>query len=433
MMPKVLVAISFGFALAVPLTFWLLKKVLIKSKARHFQVSLALGLPTAWFVFLLQTSFAVPVVVITVAFSLLVVALELTLRRLVSKSLNAYGSFKHGRSGGGVEYAEAKEAAGTYPDDYLTEDFWMEQKRARRSFDNQKLEFKKNKPNITVTHKIAQECSVNYAQYKVLNGIRNTTDDLRSDWKDLTKVFLLGGSPLSGQEVPDRLTSSSFLQRIANDHEIKIRVVNCGWSGSSVLGRTEFLKDLAVENSIVVFVFGVNDSGWYDRKSKKLSIDSVGLPLRALRAVIDLNSILASFFYSKISPWYYRKSSIRAVNDAIESLKDAYEFCTRNSAKMISILEPNLYTRRLTHGYENRLISRFNRDLRTHIIESYKKYEDWIKTVHYGVSATHIFDNSNNSLFLDWSHVNARGNEIIAKFIFDELRKRELVGGLHEA
>ena len=118
------------------------------------------------------------------------------------------------------------------------------------------------------------------------------------------------------------------------------------------------------------------------------------------------------------------------MNDAIEALKDAYEFCIRNSAKMIAILEPNLYTRRLTHGYENRLISRFNRDLRTHIIESYKKYEDWIKTVHYGVSATHICDKSNHSLFLDWSHVNARGNEIIAQFIFDELKKRELVVGV---
>ena len=427
MLLKVAIAILAGFAIAVPSTFWLLKKVRIKSKIRHFQVSLAIGLPTALFVFLLQTSFAVAVIVITVTVLLLVVALELTLRRLISKSLNAYGSFKHGRSGGGVEYSEAKEAAGTYPDDYLTEDFWMEQRRARRSLNNQKLEFKRNNPNMTVTHKIAQECSVNFRQYKVLNGIRNTTDDLSTDRKDLANVFLLGGSPLSGQEVPDRLTSSSFLQRIANDHEIKIRVVNCGWSGSSVVGRTEFLKDLAVENSIVVFIFGVNDSGWYGRKSKKLSVDSVGLPLRALRAIVDLNSILASFFYNKISPWYYRKYSIRAVNDAIESLNDAYEFCIRNSAKMIAILEPNLYTRRLTHGYENRLISRFNRDLRTHIIESYKKYEDWIKTVHYGVSATHICDKSNHSLFLDWSHVNARGNEIIAQFIFEEMQKRKLI------
>ena len=433
MVPKVLVAISAGIAIVIPLTFWLLKKLRIKSKIRHFQVSFAIGLPTALFVFLLQTSFAVPIVVVTVTVSLLFVALELTLRRLVSRSVNSFGTFKHGRSGGGVDYAEAREAAGTYPDDYLTEKFWLEQRDARESFTNEKLEFKKNNPNVTVTHKIAQECSVNYEQYKVISGIRNTTNEPETDCPDLTKVFLLGGSPLAGYEVPDRLTSSSYLQRIANGHEIKIRVVNHGMGGSSVLGRTELLKELVVAKSIVIFIFGVNDSGWYNRKSKKLSVDSVGLPLRVLRAIVDLESVLASFLYNKISPWYYRKSSTRAVNDAIDSLKSAYEFCISNSAKMISILEPNLYTRRIHHGYETRLVSRFNRDLRTHIIESYKQYEDWIKTVPFGVSATQIFDNSKDSVFLDWSHVNARGNEIIAKFIFDELQQRKMLDGLSEA
>ena len=89
MVPQLLVAILVAFVFAIPLTFWLLKKVRIKSKIRHFQVSLAIGLPTALFVYLLQTRFAVPVVVVTVTVSLLFVALELTLRRLISKSLNA--------------------------------------------------------------------------------------------------------------------------------------------------------------------------------------------------------------------------------------------------------------------------------------------------------------------------------------------------------
>ena len=85
MLAKVLVAILAGFAIAIPSTFWLLKKVRIKSKVRHVQVSLALGLPNSLFIYLLQTSFVVPIVIITVAFSLIVVALELTLRRVASK------------------------------------------------------------------------------------------------------------------------------------------------------------------------------------------------------------------------------------------------------------------------------------------------------------------------------------------------------------
>jgi hypothetical protein len=427
-MSKVLVAIAVGFAISVPLTFWLLKKVRIKSKARHFQVSLAIGLPTALFVFLLQTTFVVPVVVITVTGSLLVIGLELTLHRKVSNTCSRSGLFSHGKPGHEQEYPEAKEAAGNYPYDYLTEDFWMEQKQARMSLDEQKLEIKKNNPHVTLSHEIAQGCSVDYGEYKVRNGFRNTTDVPEFDSQDFTRVFLLGGSPLSGPEVPDRLTSSSFLQRIANENKVKIRVINCGWDGSGVLGRTELLKDLVVAKSIVVFVFGCNDSGWYDRKARKLSVDNAGWQLRALQLLVCNGSALAFYLYDKVSPWYYRKNSSREVKSLIETFKIAYEICISNSAKMIAILEPNLYTRRLASGYENRLLSRFNRDLRTLIAESYKQYEHWIKTIPYGVSATHIFDNAPASVFLDWAHVNARGNEIIAKFIFEELQRRGMLG-----
>ena len=427
MMAQVLVTILAGFVVAIPSTFWLLKKVRIKSKARHFQVSLAIGLPTALFIYLLQTSFALPVVVITVVLSLLVVALELTLRRVALKTSKNLVSFRHGRSGGGLSHAEAKEAAGSYPDDYLTEKFWLDQRQARRNLAAQKLEYKIVNQTETATHKIDSVTNVMCGEYSVSNGIRNTTDGHKGDVQDSLTVLLLGGSPLVGNEVPDRLTSSSFLQRMANDHKININVVNGGASGSSVLGRTKLLKDLIGATSIAVFVFGVNDFGWYDRKLKKLVIDCVSLPLRNLRAIVDLGSEVANFTYEKISPWYYRKASRNAVNVATETLNDAYEFCNLNSVHMIAILEPNLYTRQTLHGYENQLINRFNRDLRTLILESYKYYEAWIKTVPYGVSATHIFDMSNSSVFLDWCHLNARGNKLIAEFIFDELQRRSII------
>ena len=128
MVAKIFVAILAGTAVAIPSTFWLLKKVRIKSKIRHVQVSLALGLPVALFVFLLQTSFALPIVIITVAFSLLVVTLELTLRRLISKSPYTKVTFDKGKNGTLVPFEEARTAAGTYPDDYMTKEFWLEMK-----------------------------------------------------------------------------------------------------------------------------------------------------------------------------------------------------------------------------------------------------------------------------------------------------------------
>ena len=67
--------------------------------------------------------------------------------------------------------------------------------------------------------------------------------------------------------------------------------------------------------------------------------------------------------------------------------------------------------------------------MRSLLLDAYRRYEEWVKETPYAVSATHIFDNAAAPVFLDWAHVNARGNEIIAKFIFDELEKRELVSG----
>ncbi len=65
--------------------------------------------------------------------------------------------------------------------------------------------------------------------------------------------------------------------------------------------------------------------------------------------------------------------------------------------------------------------------MRTLVKDAYKRFEFWIDSVPFGVSATHIFDNSKDSIFLDWTHVNARGNELIANFIFEELKRRKLL------
>ena len=82
---------------------------------------------------------------------------------------------------------------------------------------------------------------------------------------------------------------------------------------------------------------------------------------------------------------------------------------------------------RTKSDYEKKLERRFSQDIRTLISNSYKHYEEWVKKVPFGVSATHIFNNAPSSVFLDWAHVNARGNEFIAKFIFEELKKRNLI------
>ena len=426
-MTKSLAAILAGFAIAVPLTFWLLKKVRIKSKARHFQVSLAIGLPTALFVFLLQTSFALPVVAITVMVSLLFVALELTLRRLVSKLPASRIGLDNGRIGSGVAFDEARAAAGAYPDDYMTKDLWLEMQEFMKSRSLQKSNFKaKNVSGLPVdSFKMHAGIDFQSPNYVMRQGVRNTTDVPGEH--HIKRLTLFGGSTVLCEEVPDRLTNASFLQRLLNESNQNIRVINCGASGATSIDRVQMLMGFSdtLEGDVVVFYFGDNDSGWIDHQTGKLSQQLVWIAVRALKAMSEFGLETARWMYGELSPYSFRKFSRAAVAHTVESLNAASNYCQSKGAHMVAILQPNLYTLRTKSQYERQLEKRFSIDMRSLVLDAYMRYEEWVKETPYAVSATHIFDNAEAPVFLDWAHVNARGNEIISKFIFEELQRRK--------
>ena len=231
-------------------------------------------------------------------------------------------------------------------------------------------------------------------------------------------------------EVPDRLTIASFLQRLITPLSNSIQVVNCGMSGATAVDRYQMLMEIVEvkHGDVVVFYFGDNDSGWIDHQSGKLSNELIPLPVRVLRGLADSGLEAARWLYGTLAPKFFLKFSRLAVMDTIVALQNAHKYCISQGAQMIAILQPNIYTLRTKSEYEMTLEKRFSQDLKTLIIQSYKQYEEWLKTVNYGVKATHIFDNARSSFFLDWAHANARGSELIAEFIYNELSSRKLIG-----
>ena len=434
MVAKSLVAILAGFAIAVPSTFWLLKKVRIKSKIRHFQVSAALGMPVASFIYLLRTSFAVPVIVITVTLSLLVVALELILRRLISKCPDAKVTFDKGKNGTLVPFEEARAAAGTYPDDYMTKDFWLEMKSYTVNRSEQKKKFKSENKDFKIQQtRLDLFSSINFDgnQYNVKNGRRFTTD---SPQKSNRNLFCLGNSTTFCEEVPDRLTYPSFLQREINSHELFIKVINSGAAPATLYDAFESFSSSGANelssNDIVVILFGVNECGWISQSTGTRATAEIWLWLRALGGLANFGFQLPTWLYLKLSPLSFRKFSRSAAKETIEILTNAYENYSNQGVEMIALLQSNIYTLHKKSEYEKMLEGRFSQDMKTLVKGAYKRFEVWISSVPFGVSATHIFDNAGAPVFLDWTHTNARGNEIIAKFIFEELKKRELVVGM---
>jgi hypothetical protein len=440
MVAKVLVAIAVGFAIAVALTFWLLKKVRIKSKVRHFQVSLAIGLPTALFVFLLQTTFMWPVLIVSFFVSVIVITIESILRYLVRGTRKLEVSFDQEQNGSQVSFDQARIDSGLYPDDYLTEDVWSEM----QSFLRQRA--LQSKP-VNIAKKLGTEIegipykrlrgfqiyrhiSIKGPNFSISDGIRNTTDIDKSLCSN--KIFIFGGSTVFCDEMPDHLTSASFLQRLINQKTKSMAVVNCGWSGASMLDRTKMLKELVNFDSgdMAVFYFGDNDSGWHysTEDGIHLSEELVPLPVQATKFLSTTFGFeIAGWVYNELAPRWMRKYSEFAVGATMAAFRDAYEYCRSRDGEMLVILQPNLYTLRTKHPSEVQAEKRFPNNLRTVILHAYKHYEEWVKETPYAVSATHIFDNAPAPVFLDWAHVNARGNEIIAKFIYGELQRREML------
>ena len=235
-------------------------------------------------------------------------------------------------------------------------------------------------------------------------------------------------------EVPDRLTISSFLQRLITPLSTSIQVTNCGMTGATAVDRYRMLTEVVKirRGDVAVFYFGDNDSGWVDHRSGKLANQLVPLPIRALRGMSEFGFETARWLHGTLAPKCFLKFSRLAVNETINALINAQEYCNSRGAQMFAILQPNIYTLSTKSEYEKKLEKRFSQDLKTLIIDAYRQYTEWIGAQQYCVSATHIFDNAPASVFLDWAHANARGSELIANFIYDYLMECKSISDLNE-
>jgi len=401
MLAKVLIAMLAGFAVAIPSTFWLLKKVRIKSKVRHSQVSLSVGLPAALFLFLLQTRFALPVAIATLSFTLVLAAIELILRRIVAKLPISGVDGQTNKIGSGVAFEEARFAAGAYPDDYMTQSLWLEMQQFMESRSKQKQLFKATSDPVRpiISFKMHERIKFKSSNYSMINGVRSTTDI--PGRQSVKQIALCGGSTMLCEEVPDRLTCASFLQRILNFQSESFQVFNYGASGATSIDRVQMLMETITlrKDDTVVFYFGDNDSGWVDHHSGKLSQQLVWMPIRALKALSDFGSETAKWIYGELSPRSFRKFSRLAVSDTIEAFKVAEQHCRSRGAHVFFVLQPNLYTLQTKSEYEKKLEKRFSQDIKTLVMDAYTRYEAWVKEMPNGVSATLIFDDAPASVF----------------------------------
>lgn len=326
----------------------------------------------------------------------------------------------NGPNGTQVQYSEALEASGKYPRDYLSKEFFANiQYSSRRS---QPV----SRNNEIGLHRDWNR-DIQVSSYNVINGLRVTTDQ-PNDYVRTCSIF--GTSQTFGEEVPDDLTCASFLQRILNSSNLKIKVVNHSRSASTIIERVQwFINNTPMSpGDLFVFIFGSNDCGWNVVKKGLYGSHSYGKsPLlrffdRFLTGVEFLKSV--HLFLIKRHNDHHSKI---ALIESVRAINSASNFADRQNVKILFLLQPVLYLSKTNTAYEYFKREQFSFYLKQQIEISYPKYEKFVTSLDRGSSLTTTFDDLMDPVYLDWVHVNARGHEILAKAIKSELDLWELL------
>ena len=338
---------------------------------------------------------------IFITFLTIFLLLELALRIIKSRSLSTeVKNEKRRESARFDDFEIIKEIEPHRNSNYLTKEFWDEMQK----FTGQGSVVKIKSRDGT---RIFDAKEINGKLISAKDGSRWTTDGPSSP---TGRVFLLGGSTVYCFEVPDSMTVCSYLQRNINDSGQNLKVVNLGISGASVANRIEKLKTISTlcEKDIVLFLFGVNDIGWQNFYSNQ------NIFLKTIRNFGKV-SLCFSWFYYELSVQVRKSNAELAAHQTINQLKSLSDFLNTNKILHKFVIQPNIYTKRNTNNYENQITLKFAAELNDTVLHAYRIFENCRDP--YCVSASHIFDDTETSVYLDWAHTNAEGNQTIAKFI----------------
>jgi len=261
-------------------------------------------------------------------------------------------------------------------------------------------------------------------------GLRTTTDQPSTP---SGRVLIFGGSTTFCGEVSDRHTYPSVLQRLLNDRKSGLIVENYGKSAATATDRVEVLKSIydLSENDIIVFYVGVNESG--------VGFVQRELPVGMITKLPELGNALRNISrYSRIADILFRKfvfggieisegSKLKAESDFKIAMDEAESFAKKAGAKFVPVLQANLFTRNPSSDYDRALAKMYGSELGVVMSEMYERLLPNISKYENFGDARAVMDNLESSPYFDWHHVNAAGDQQIARFLEKLLADKQLV------
>ncbi len=279
--------------------------------------------------------------------------------------------------------------------------------------------------------------------FNVVEHKRVTTDPPENNTHT---IHLFGGSTIYNGEVPDEYTVASYLQRIFNvKAPQKYRVLNYGANSINTSQQLERLKTIDVQpRDIVVFYGGVNDSwlftsGRIDGWIKGENLVALGRlnTIQKVRFRVHEKLKRRSKFISKFLnphtshiPDFLKDSTkveqmkIDLAKSYISSITIADSISRSKEAVFFNFLQPTILTRSELPMNEKEFLQNNTLTPESWLLAMKYSYpvlfDSNIKLGNQGINSkelTSIFDQSNESYYLDICHLTEKGNNAVATAI----------------
>lgn len=280
--------------------------------------------------------------------------------------------------------------------------------------------------------------------FNVVNGFRVTTD---APADPVRRVLMFGGSTLFGQEVPDRYTIPSYLQRMLNQTGARWQVLNFGLPGMNTVQQTLILERVRLrKGDIVVFYHGVNDiyylvfggytDGWVKgepafRPVQKLSALNKWLHAwhehlkgYSYTAQVALDIYQRGEPETVTDPEQLKHSVANARKQFHESLREAADIAQKAGASFVHFLQPTAFSGTTLTPYERKILQNpltTAPGVEIAFREGYPQLRDEaVALAGDGIEFHDISDAldgrpEGDEVFLDFCHLNHEGNRLVAQ------------------
>lgn len=310
-------------------------------------------------------------------------------------------------------------------------------------FDVAKLTFERNNVNWSAGDDYGYLPKDTKGSYiNIVDGIRATTN---SPTKAKNRVWVFGGSTIICMEVPDRYTIPSQIQKILNERNLtSYQVINLGATSLTTkhqLWRLIHSSNDIKKGDIVVFYDGVNDiiqSLYYKNPTgtminvNRKRIEDSRFTQKSIFYLYEKLSNHSAFARRFLYPFDPEARHVYLTNELVAQMKMAYiknileasGYAKKKGAIFFHFLQPSLYSVNSLTTWERSLISNgwlYPLELKDVYAVGYPALKDASNELqNRGVLSFDISNSLNErsqEIFLDYAHLNPKGNEMIAQAI----------------